>query len=86
MTENQLYKRVARICYLIDQQVSHSLIVGIQNKPTFQPIIFGEDGQAMIELSREQALEVAVQLRRAAMQVDDPGDKIEYPGKIIKVE
>ena len=86
MPDNPLYKTVAQIYYLIDQQVSHNLVIGIQHKPTFQPILFGEDGQALIELSREQALEVAAQLRRAAMQVDDPGDKIEYPGKVIKVE
>jgi len=80
------YKRVCRITYLIDQQASHSLIVGIKTKPSYQPIIFGEDGQAPVELSREQALEVSAQLRRAAMQVDDPGDGITYPGKIIEVE
>lgn len=80
------YKRVCRITYLIDQQASHSLIVGISARPSYQPILFGEDGQAPIELSREQALEVSAQLRRAAMQVDDPGEGIEYPGKIIKVD
>ncbi len=80
------YKVIARICYLIEQQASHALIVGIRKQPSYQPILFGEDGQALIELSREQALAAATQLRRAAMQVDDPGDDIEYPGKVIRVD
>ncbi len=80
------YRTAARITYKIDQQASHSLIVGISVAPSYQPILLGEDGQTPLQLSREQALEVAAQLRRAAMQVEDPGDHIEYPGKVIRVD
>ena len=80
---DHLYARID-IPYLIDQQASHRLVVGIITKPTYQPIVFGEEGGDPVYLSREQALAAAKALKEMALRVPAPEPNIEYPGKLLE--
>jgi hypothetical protein len=78
--------------YLIDQQCSQAMYVEVVNSSTtYQPIevstvtpMVSDKKSRIMRLSREQALELARLLKKAAKEVPIPSEHLEYPGKIVE--
>ncbi len=73
------------MCFLIDQQASHNLIVENRlKKRSYQPIrIYYENEDDILELSKAQAMKLSEMLVKAAEECPDPPKHCEYPGFLL---